>query len=151
MLNEETKKRALKMLERRDLSEKELTDRLIEKGEPQEDAQAVVAWLTRLGVVDDVRYAGLIVRHYAAKGYGQRRIREELYRRGIPRELWDEALEQMPQADEKLDALLQARLRGGQPGRDELRKAAGALARRGFSHEESTAAIARCVADEPSE
>ena len=79
MLNEETKKRALKMLERRDVSEKELADRLIEKGEPQEDAQAVVAWLTRLGVVDDVRYAGLIVRHYAAKGYGQRRIREELY------------------------------------------------------------------------
>ena len=50
--------------------------------------------------LDDEEYAGQIVRHYSAKGYGERRIREELYRRGIPREYWKDALAQQPETDE---------------------------------------------------
>ena len=38
-------------------------------------------------------YAAQVVRYYSAKGYGERKLRDELYRRGVPRELWDEALE----------------------------------------------------------
>ena len=82
MQEEATKKRAFSMLEKRDYSVKELTDRLLEKGEPPEAVYALTARLVELGVLDDARYAGLVTRHYAAKGYGARRIRDELYRRG---------------------------------------------------------------------
>ena len=42
-----------------------------------------VAWLVGLGYINDREYAGMVVRHYAAKGYGARRVRDELRRRGI--------------------------------------------------------------------
>lgn len=147
MQDEATKKRAFSMLEKRDYSVKELTDRLIEKGEPPEAVHALTARLAELGVLDDARYAGLVVRHYAAKGYGTRRIRDELYRRGVPKELWDEALGELPEMDDTIDRLLRVRLRGASADRDMLRKASAALQRRGFSYEEISAAIARYAPD----
>jgi SOS response regulatory protein OraA/RecX len=39
--------------------------------------------MEELRLIDDERYAGLVARHYASKGYGLLRIREELYRRGV--------------------------------------------------------------------
>lgn len=143
MQEEATKKRAFSMLEKRDYSVKELTDRLLEKGEPPEAVHALTARLVELGVLDDARYAGLVTRHYAAKGYGARRIRDELYRRGVPKPLWDEALGELPEPDDTVDRLLRARLRGAQADRDALRKASAALQRRGFSYDEISAAIAR--------
>ena len=85
-MNEEARKRALSLVEKRDYSRKMLIDKLTEKGASDEDAADVADWLCSVGVIDDQRYAGLVVRHYARKGYGPRRIREELFRRGIDRE-----------------------------------------------------------------
>ena len=96
-MNDEAKQRALKILERRDVSRKMLLDKLAEKGISESDAAEVADWLCGLGVVNDERFAGLVVRHYAAKGYGKRRICDELYRRGIDRELWDAALAELPE------------------------------------------------------
>ena len=93
-MNDEARQRALKILERRDVSRKMLLDKLTEKGISNADAEEVADWLCGLGVVNDERFAGLVVRHYAAKGYGKRRICDELYRRGIDRELWDAALDE---------------------------------------------------------
>ena len=86
-MNEEARKRALRLLEKRDYSRKMLLDKLTEKGVPGDDAAEVADWLCETGLVNDARYAELIVRHYAMKGYGQCRICDELYRRGIAREL----------------------------------------------------------------
>ena len=94
-MNDEARQQALKILERRDVSRKMLLDKLTEKGISCADAEEVADWLCGLGVVNDERYAGLVVRHYAAKGYGRRRIRDELYRRGIDREFWDGALAEL--------------------------------------------------------
>ena len=87
--------------------------------------------------------AAMCVRHYAAKGYGVGRIRSELYRRGIPRELWDDALQELPEQDDQIDTLLRRRLRSDTPDRDELRRASDYLYRRGFGRDEIRAAIAR--------
>lgn len=65
------------------MSVKELTDRLKEKGESPENAEDAAAWLQEMHLLDDAQYAAMCVRHYAAKGYGAGRIRNELYRRGI--------------------------------------------------------------------
>lgn len=144
-LPEEAKKRALKILERRDVSRKELIDKLTAKGETYENAVAVAEWLIRLGVIDDARYAGMVVRHYAAKGYGKARIQNELYRHGIEKELWDEALEECPDQEEVIDRLLRSKLKSPSPDRAELKKATDALLRRGFSWSEIGAAKDRVL------
>ena len=141
-MNEEAKARALKILERRDVSRKMLLDKLTEKGVADADAEEVADWLCGLGVVNDERFAGLVVRHYAAKGYGERRIREELYRRGIDRELRDAALEELTGSDERLDRLLGAKLRGD-TSPENLQRTQNYLLRRGYSWEDVREATER--------
>ena len=140
-MNEEAKKRALSLLEKRDYSRKMLTDKLTEKGLSEADAEEVTDRLCELGVVDDARFAALLVRHYAGKGYGERRIRDELYRRGIDRALWDEALAEMPETDDTVYRLLCSRLRGTEGSEDDIRRAYGYLLRRGYGSEEIRSAL----------
>ena len=141
-MNDEARQRALKILERRDVSRKMLLDKLTEKGISNTDAEEVADWLCGLGVVNDERYAGLVVRHYAAKGYGRRRIRDELYRRGIDREFWDGALAELPETDDAVDRLLSVRLRGA-VSPEALQRAQSYLLRRGYSWDEVCAATER--------
>ena len=147
-MNDEAKARALKILEKRDVSRKMLIDKLTEKGIPETDAEEVADWLTELRVIDDERYAGLVVRHYAAKGYGERRIKEELYHRGVPREYWEAALEEMPEADDTLERFIRSRLRGAEPSQENLKKIVNALLRRGHSWEDIHAAVEHVRAEE---
>lgn len=139
-MNEEAKKRALRLLDKRDYSRKMLIDKLTEKGASPEDAAEVVDRLCEIGVVSDQRYADLVVRHYAGKGYGTRRIREELFRRGIDPELRDAVLAQLPSADDTVYRLLKNKLRGSSAP-EVLRRAQDALLRRGFSRSEVRAAV----------
>ena len=146
-MNPEAKARALSLLDKRDYSRKMLIDKISEKAISTADAEEVADWLCSLGVVDDSRYAGMIVRHYAAKGYGQRRICEELYRRGIAKELWDAALEEMPESDEAIEKILRSKLRGDYS--PESRKIAAAAAqRRGYGWEEIRTAMERLQSED---
>ena len=99
-------------------------------------AQEVAQRMAQVGLVDDREYASTVVRHYSRKGYGPAKIRDELYRRGVPREFWDEAMEERDQGDDKLRALVEKKLRGAAPTREELKKVSAYLARRGFGWEE---------------
>lgn len=141
------RERALKMLDKRDYSRQELLNKLIEKGEDEDEAAQAVERLAELGFVDDARYAPIVVRHYAAKGYGAKRVRAELQRRGIPKELWDEALEQMPGQEDTIDRLLRNKLRSAEPDRAELKRATDYLARKGYGWDEIRSALARFKAD----
>ena len=138
-----TKDRALKLLGMRAFGERELYERLLQKGETEQNAATTIAWLLELRLLDDGEYAAMLVRHYAAKGFGPRRIRDELYRRKIPRELWDEALSEIPEQDDTIDKLLRARLRSDEPDRAELKRATDALLRRGFGWDEIKEAVER--------
>lgn len=137
------RQRALRIIGARAMSVKELTDRLKEKGESPENAEDAAQWLLDMRLLDDAQYAAMCVRHYAARGYGPGKIRNELYRRGIARELWDEALEELPEQGDRIDALLRRKLKSDTPDRAELRKAADYLYRRGFGRDEIHAALAR--------
>ena len=139
-MNEAAKKRALSLLDKRDYSRKMLIDKLTEKQIPEADAAEVADWLCSMGVVDDRRYAGLVARHYAQKGYGPRRIREELFRRGIDRELWEDALGELPDSDNTVYRLVCERLRGSQAPED-MERVRNYLLRRGFSWEEVRGAM----------
>ena len=149
-LPESAKKRALRLLERRDYSRKELILKLTEKGEPLEDAEAVADRMIELGVISDERYSRMLVRHYAAKGYGTCRIKQELYRHGIHTDLWEEAMEELPpppSQDEIIDMLLRSKLRSSEPDQKEIKKATDALLRRGFSWSEISASKQRVLND----
>ena len=149
-LPESAKKRALRLLERRDYSRKELILKLTEKGEPLEDAEAVADRMIELGVISDERYSRMLVRHYAAKGYGTCRIKQELYRHGVHTDLWEEAMEELPpppSQDEIIDKLLRSKLRSSEPDQKEIKKATDALLRRGFSWSEISASKQRVLND----
>ena len=137
------KEKALQLLDKRDYSRAELLRKLAEKDFNEAEATEAVDRLAELGFVDDARYAPIIVRHYAAKGYGAQRVRQELQRRGIPKELWDEAMEQMPQQDDTIDRLLRSKLKSETPDRAELKRASDFLLRKGYGWDEIKAAVAR--------
>lgn len=126
----------------RPLSKKELTERLMKKGAGREDAESAVDWLQDLGAVDDAQYAAMLARHYGGRGYGPQRVREELRRRGVASELWDEAMASMPDREDALDALIRKR------GRDlsdpkEVKRLTDSLCRRGFGWGEVKDALRR--------
>ena len=133
---------AAKQLSYRALSAKMLRDKLLAKGHDEEAADYALAWLTERSMLNDELFAESVVRSYTRKGYGAARIRQMLYAKHIPRELWDEALAELPEQDDAIDAFLQKRFRGRQPDRTEIRRAADALLRRraGFSLREASAA-----------
>ena len=159
--------RAVELLSRRPMSRKELVDKLSaptrrrrkpagedgpepdpeqlerEREELARLAARAADRMERLGLLSDEQYAGAVVRHYAAKGYGPRKLRDELYRRGVPRQFWEEALEQCPAQTDQLAQLVARRMRGLEPSRENLKKTSDYLARRGFSWEEIVGALER--------
>lgn len=145
-----TRVQAANIIGSRPLSKRELTKRLVEKGNEQADARSAVDWLEEIGAVDDAAYAAALARHYGARGYGPQRVREELRRRGVPRELWEQAVEELPESGEILDALIQKRCRGDLSDPKERKRTCDALLRRGFSWSEVKAAMGR-YADMPEE
>lgn len=134
--------KAINLLSYSRMSSRELRNKLVHKGIETDTAEAVVEKLQDLRLLDDAEYAAAVARHYTAKGYGAARIRAEFSRRGIDRDLWEEALESAPQSDEKIDRFVQAKLKDPHD-RDQVRKVSAALARRGYSWEEIRSAIAR--------
>ena len=145
---EKAKKWAVDYL-KRPHSEQEVRKKLRDKGASDADIDMVIALCLDYGFINDAEYAAMIVRHYAAMGYGPGRIRAEFVRRGVPKELWDDAMEEFPDDTDSIDRLLAARLRGKDPSdRKERDKAANALFRKGYSWSDIRAALARYGAEE---
>ncbi len=137
--------KALDLIAARPLSRKELTDKLTARPRDREKAAAATAeeaaaaadWLEEMGYLDDADYARRVVEHYSARGCGPAKLRDELYRRGVPRDCWDDALAAQEPPEGAIDALLQKKLRGADPSDPRaLKRAADALARRGYRWEE---------------
>ncbi len=125
---------ATKLIGHRPQSRKELLQRMKEKGIAQRDAEAAADWLEELGVLDDGAYACTVVRHYSQRGYGQKKLEAELYRRGVGKEHWAAALSEAEPPENGISAFLQARLRGKNPNDPrEIKRVSDALLRRGYS------------------
>ncbi len=131
---------ALEILSRRQMSETELRRKLMEKGYDETIAVYCCNWLTERHFLNDAEYARLLVRHYVAKGYGAGRIRSEFIRRGISKDLWDDALDEIPAESEKLSDMLNKKLKGDL-SKENIRRVSNSLFRRGFSWEEIRSAI----------
>ncbi len=142
------RERAVRIISAAPVSRRELQSRLVRKGETEEHAQQAVQWLDELHLLDDAEVAAQIVRSGAAKGYGAARIRQMLYEKKIPRELWDDALSQLPPQGNAIDEFLRRRFRGAKPDQKELKRATDALLRRGHSWRDIRSALERYAPEE---
>ena len=124
---------AADLIGKRAMSRRDLERKLQEKGASEAEARYAAEWLEAIGAINDADYAALLVRHCADLGYGPARTREKLYEKGVPRELWDEALDQLPDNGEQIDRFLQSKLRGRMPDEKEKKRLTDALLRRGYS------------------
>ena len=133
--------RAVNMISARPLSRRELQKRLTNKGAEESDAEAAADWLENIGALDDLAYAKTVVRHYSESGYGEAKLRDELRRRGVPRELWEEALSTAPDPAETLSRVIASRTKGKRLDDKGRKKLSDLLLRRGFSWRDVRAAL----------
>ena len=128
------KMRAVRIVSAANVSKKDLESRLIQKGETPLDARNAVNWLSDMKVLDDGNTAETIVRSCIAKGYGLQRAKQVLYEKRIPKELWDQALEDYPDQEDAIVSFLRSRLTGKQDDPKAQKRAIDALLRRGHSY-----------------
>jgi regulatory protein len=84
---------ALRMLARRELTEKELRDRLVDRDHPRDEIDRVVAHLLESKALDDARVARAYARTAAnVKGRGRLRVMRELNEMGVARQTATEAV-----------------------------------------------------------
>lgn len=138
-----TKAAAADLIGKRAMSRRDLERKLREKGASEAEARYAAEWLEAIGALNDAEYAAALVRHCAQLGYGPARVREKLYEKGIPRELWEEALEELPAGGGQVEDFLRSKLRGRIPDEKEKRRLTNALLRRGFPWGEVKAAWRR--------
>lgn len=86
------KRAAMDGIQRRKYTVFELTQKLIQKGFSQELATEACLYYEELGYLDDAHYAVCYIKDaIRLKGYGYRRIADDLRRRGVRQEIIDEA------------------------------------------------------------
>lgn len=127
------KMRAVRIVSASSVSKRDLQQRLVRKGEDPEQAEAAVAWMEDLHLVDDRATAEQVVRSCIYKGYGLQRAKQALYEKQIPKAYWDEVLEDYPDQLGKIQDFLRARLDADSDERQKKR-AIDALIRRGHSY-----------------
>ena len=138
------RQKALNLLTSKPMSRRELEQKLRSWEAGEEEAAAIADRMEELGFLNDAAYA--------AQGYGERKLRDELYRRGIPRELWDEALEGAADPSAAIEEFLRKKWRGALPDDlRELKKASDALARRGYSWSDIVEGLRRYGAEAESD
>ena len=129
----DTKATAADLIGKRAMSRAGLERKLREKGASEAEARYAGEWLEAIGALNDADYAALLVRHYGQMGYGPRYVQEKLREKGVPRELWEDALEALPEAAEQIDRFLASKLRGRDPDPREKKRLTDALVRRGYN------------------
>ena len=130
-----------------DTGEQALEKKLREKGASEAEARYAAEWLEAIGAIDDGDYAVLLAQHCARQGYGPRRVQEKLREKGVPRELWEDALAALPDPAQTIDAFLRGKLREQAMDEREKKRLCDALLRRGFSWGDVKAGLARLGAE----
>ena len=144
---QQRKEKALELLARKPQSRWELEKKLAQWGAEEDEVQTVCDRMEQLGYLNDAEYAARVVRHYSAKGFGPGKLRDELYRRGVPRDLWQEAMDQAEDPVQSIDAFVAKKLAGKTADRQNLKKVSDALARRGYRWPDINDALRRYGAE----
>jgi regulatory protein len=137
----------LHALSRRELTSKQLRDRMQRRGCDMEAAEAAIARLTREGALDDVRAARAFARtEVIVKRRGPERIRRAMDAMGVDRdaarEAIDESFAERP-LEEVLELALARKLRGPVTDVHHEHRLIAYLVRQGFDVGAAAAAVRR--------
>jgi len=89
----QTYDRALNLLAFQARSARDLRRRLLQKGELEAHVDAAIERLTANGLLDDSAYARQLARSkVVGQGASRRRVQQEMFKRGVAREVADEAI-----------------------------------------------------------
>ena len=127
-------RRGIAMLGYADHSARRLICKLTAKGVDRETAEAAVAYLSEKGCVREESAAARRVRQGLDKGWGERRIGEDLFAHGFSRDVVEEALAELNDVDwvEACAAAIRKRYREIPRDRGELQKLMAAMMRMGY-------------------
>ena len=134
------------MLEHRSHSKRELTEKIARTTASRAAAQAAADHLEEIGLLDDRAYAESFVKELLLrKGYGVRRVRQELARKGIAPEIADQVLDQWEDLDqtarENMARVLEKRYPRWREEEAVRRRAVAALQRLGYTWDQVRAAL----------
>ena len=134
-VSREIKESCLRLLARREHSQKELLNKLLVKGLAKDDILAVIDELAQQGWQSDSRYAESYTRHRIQKGYGPIFIAYELRKNGIDAVNFEDIMQKM--ADSWMELLEQVYIKkyghDSLLDRNEWAKRSRFLMQRGFS------------------
>lgn len=132
---------AVSLLSRRDHSKKELLTKLRTKGYG-EGAEQALSKLENSGYIDDRRFALLYVRELINfKNFGKKRIEQELYKKGLDREIIREALESAEFPQERLADIIRRKYMRYLNDEKGIRRTINSLIRLGYSYGEIRSAL----------
>ena len=133
--------RALTFLEKRDRTEREVSDKLSGAGFSEEAVESALERLRDAGLVNDADYAARYLDALVLKGRGRLRISAEMRRKGLPEELVRNTLDDRFSAEDERETAAEAarRMTAGLPEDTDPRKSAAKVSRRlvslGFSYD----------------
>ena len=150
---EKARETLLRILTAAPKSRVELEQSLARKGYPEAVVGPVLDRFDEVGLVDDAAYADMLVRtRHAERGLSRRALAMELRRRGIAEDTAADALEQVDPDDERAAALALARKHVARTrGLDRdvrVRRAVGALGRKGYAPGVSFGVVRDALAEE---
>lgn len=133
--------KAVDLLSRRDHSSGELLQKLRQKGYA-DGAQEALEKLAEYGYIDNRRfafnYASELVR---LKGFGKRRVSQELFKKGVERQIIDEVLEEVEFESDTLLNLIERKYSKYLDSQKGVAKTINALLRMGYSYGEIKSAL----------
>lgn len=134
------KEKALYLLEHRNHSKKELTDKIARTAASREAAQAAADQMEELGLVNDEAFARDYARElFIRRRFGARRVKQELRLKGIGGEIIEELLLEYGEEDlaaENIRAVLEKKYAGWAGDEKIRRRAFAALQRLGYSYDQ---------------
>lgn len=139
--------KASDLLALRDHSEKELLQKLRQKGFT-DGAEEAMEKLKSYGYLDDSRFALRFAQELQrVKHYGKKRIEQELYRKGVSRDVVSDTLEQLSFDEDALPALIERRYLRQLDTEKGVQKTVAALQRMGYSFGEIRDALRKVQED----
>lgn len=136
------KEKALRLLEFRAHSEYELRQKLLHALAKPEDIDAIMEFLHEYSLIDDRIYAQRLAADLSnLKKFGTYRIRAELMRHGIEREVCDEVISELDTDEQQMLLPLMERKLGGDFDKKSRDRAFRYFAGRGYSFDDIKSAF----------
>lgn len=132
---------ALSLLSFRARSEKEIRDRMLQKGYESSVIEKTIRYLKEQRYVNDREFTEAFIKDKTELShYGRNRIKTELFKKGISKELVDELIEENIQSDmeyKTVKELAESKIKSYQKDKKDAqyRKLSGYLLRKGYSYD----------------